>query len=393
MANTAEVASFESFHSGQTPKTASDAKAFFTMDSTNELNTPTGLDLPSANVKASSDRIFFSDEAIKDLADSSFSNDNKSLPKGEGSVVFLTPSRVTTKSKSPTKLALLEMKKEQAKDEEKALIAENESSVLELTKNCLSRQLTPSAIAQISPGFNLDTALCFFSGQNSDGAPITPNASAEFAQLLKSPVFSSNGFEFLSLPEGTDLAFTPEANKSEGDEQIILKTSAANNSFLQVAMLQNSSWSDHFFSNNDSKSEESDVPAPILSDPPKSKRSRASNVSSEASSPASKTSNQNLLPNGAFLYSLLLLCLDVLTESESGSTTSRSEARPFKCPTCRKTFTRSDELSRHSRIHSGSKPYKCQECNREFSRSDHLTTHRRTHTGEKPFACEVSPEL
>ena len=56
---------------------------------------------------------------------------------------------------------------------------------------------------------------------------------------------------------------------------------------------------------------------------------------------------------------------------------------------CEKRFSRSDELNRHTRIHTGYKPFVCTICMRSFSRSDHLTTHIRTHTGEKPFACTV----
>lgn len=63
--------------------------------------------------------------------------------------------------------------------------------------------------------------------------------------------------------------------------------------------------------------------------------------------------------------------------------------RPYPCPveSCERRFSRSDELSRHLRIHTGQKPFQCPVCSRSFSRSDHLTTHVRTHTGEKPFAC------
>ncbi|EGT35495.1 hypothetical protein CAEBREN_07377 [Caenorhabditis brenneri] len=65
--------------------------------------------------------------------------------------------------------------------------------------------------------------------------------------------------------------------------------------------------------------------------------------------------------------------------------------KTFGCPQegCSWIFSRSDELRRHMRTHTGVKPYPCKICNRLFSRSDHLITHNRTHTGEKPFVCDI----
>ncbi|XP_041842154.1 early growth response protein 4-like [Melanotaenia boesemani] len=73
------------------------------------------------------------------------------------------------------------------------------------------------------------------------------------------------------------------------------------------------------------------------------------------------------------------------------SAKSGLKVKPFPCSVqgCERRFSRSDELNRHVRIHTGQKPFQCTICARSFSRSDHLTTHTRTHTGEKPFSCDV----
>lgn len=71
---------------------------------------------------------------------------------------------------------------------------------------------------------------------------------------------------------------------------------------------------------------------------------------------------------------------------DAAPTTSDS-GKVHRCAVCRRTFSRSDMLERHARLHTGVRPYACRLCTQLFSRSDHLTTHLRTHTGEKPYSC------
>ena len=55
--------------------------------------------------------------------------------------------------------------------------------------------------------------------------------------------------------------------------------------------------------------------------------------------------------------------------------------RPYHCPMegCEKRFARSDELSRHRRMHTGEKKFACSMCGRRFVRSDHLMKHEKRH--------------
>lgn len=64
-------------------------------------------------------------------------------------------------------------------------------------------------------------------------------------------------------------------------------------------------------------------------------------------------------------------------------------ARPFKCPTCDRTFPSSRETKLHQRVHSDDRPYMCTECGKAFKQISTLKDHEVVHTGEKKFKCKV----
>jgi len=70
-----------------------------------------------------------------------------------------------------------------------------------------------------------------------------------------------------------------------------------------------------------------------------------------------------------------------LEQQQQANSLGQFSAKKYHCNQCSKSFTRSDMLTRHKRLHSGDRPFQCSECKQEFSRSDHLSTHMRTHTG------------
>nr|XP_024219725.1 zinc finger protein 154 [Halyomorpha halys] len=63
--------------------------------------------------------------------------------------------------------------------------------------------------------------------------------------------------------------------------------------------------------------------------------------------------------------------------------------RPYVCPVCFKSFTRSTNLNKHSRLHTGRKPFSCPDCDKMFASRGDLLRHSVIHTGEKPFACSI----
>ena len=59
--------------------------------------------------------------------------------------------------------------------------------------------------------------------------------------------------------------------------------------------------------------------------------------------------------------------------------------KPYLCcwDNCNRSFARSDELSRHRRMHTGEKKYACPLCGHKFIRSDHLTKHAKRHMSNR----------
>ena len=68
---------------------------------------------------------------------------------------------------------------------------------------------------------------------------------------------------------------------------------------------------------------------------------------------------------------------------------SFTQQKRFKCMVCPKSFGYKQVLITHMRLHTGEKPFSCTVCKKRFSDRSNLNKHTRTHNGPNhPFRCQ-----
>lgn len=67
-----------------------------------------------------------------------------------------------------------------------------------------------------------------------------------------------------------------------------------------------------------------------------------------------------------------------------------SNARPYVCEVCQKTFNRVSTLISHRRTHFDDKPHKCHICGKGFHQKGNLKNHLFSHTNERVIQLEAA---
>lgn len=86
---------------------------------------------------------------------------------------------------------------------------------------------------------------------------------------------------------------------------------------------------------------------------------------------------------------LIVLLLSYLQEPPAKRTR-------YQCEICNTTFSRSDVLKRHQRLHvQGDKPFACHRCAKKFRRASNLKRHEKVHDKravEREYKCDTCGE-
>ena len=66
----------------------------------------------------------------------------------------------------------------------------------------------------------------------------------------------------------------------------------------------------------------------------------------------------------------------------------------FKCEFCQKMFTYKRSRDEHLNTHTGNQPFKCEQCHERFKSSSNLSIHRKKHHSAEPkFKCPICNKM